>query len=196
VAVQKNITHRNESNQKNSINPESSKQNQHQSNEQPEERKIIHEEVENISQERTEEKKQTEERIEEQGQMEEHRDQTTPSESLDQLPAEISLFVPAAESTILERSTSVESGEESKALKFLKHGVMPLLPPAKREWTGVAPITILDGPVPLTWPPADWETFTPDQKLCAWEMAATIIHAKTNINYSQTRTTSFPVIIF
>ena len=100
----------------------------------------------------------------------------SPSESIDQLPAEISLFVPAAESTLMDASQSDEKIETNKALKFLKHGVMPLLPPAKREWTGVDPIKILDGPTPLTWPPEKWETFTPDQKLFAWEMAATIIH--------------------
>jgi hypothetical protein len=84
----------------------------------------------------------------------------------------------------MDISQSDEKIEKSKALKFLKHGVMPLLPSAKREWTGVNPIKILDGPTPLTWPPEKWETFTPDQKLFAWEMAATIIHSKTNIDYA------------
>jgi hypothetical protein len=80
--------------------------------------------------------------MQERGQTEEHSI-PTPSESLDHLPAGISLFVPAAESTITETSTSDESSEKSKALKFIKHGILSLLPLSKRRWT-VTPITILD----------------------------------------------------
>lgn len=62
------------------------------------------------------------------------------------------------------------------ALEFLSTGVMPIIPPAKREWTDVRPLALLTDPQPLYWPPKDWENLSPDARLFAWEMAAFRLH--------------------
>lgn len=82
--------------------------------------------------------------------------------------SDIILAIPVADSSIL---FGVHD-QKLRAMKLLDKGIMPLFPQAKREWDGVQTITILDGPVPLQWPPANWKTFSSEQKLHAWEMAA------------------------
>lgn len=63
-----------------------------------------------------------------------------------------------------------------KAFRLLSTGVMPVIPPAKREWTNVRPLVLLSEPQPLYWPPKDWESLSPDARLFAWEMAAFRLH--------------------
>lgn len=63
-----------------------------------------------------------------------------------------------------------------KAFKLLSTGVMPMIPPARREWTNVRPLILLTEPQPLHWPPTDWESLGPDARLFAWEMAAFRLH--------------------
>ncbi len=55
---------------------------------------------------------------------------------------------------------------------LLQTGVMPMLPPGHRNWTGIQPIALCDAPTTVTWPPEGWETFTAEEKLTAWEFAA------------------------
>ena len=46
---------------------------------------------------------------------------------------------------------------------------MPLLPPARREWTGVEPVKLATrGTTAITWSPKNWSAFSDDQKLTAW----------------------------
>ena len=49
---------------------------------------------------------------------------------------------------------------------------MSLVPPARRNWSGVSLFPIQYNGVCLTWPPAGWETMTPDQM---WEFAAILL---------------------
>lgn len=72
--------------------------------------------------------------------------------------------------------------QKMRAIKLLAKGIMPLFPQAKREWDGVQTITILDEPVPLQWPPANWKTFSSEQKLHAWEMAAMYVASRDGLD--------------
>lgn len=74
--------------------------------------------------------------------------------------------------------------QKMRAIKLLAKGIMPLFPQAKREWDGVQTITILDEPVPLQWPPANWKTFSSEQKLHAWEMAAMYVASRDGLDLS------------
>ena len=62
-----------------------------------------------------------------------------------------------------------------RARVLLEFGVRPLVPPARRNWSGVTPFPIMYNGVCLTWPPACWESMTPDQKLQSWEFAAILL---------------------
>lgn len=96
---------------------------------------------------------------------------------------DIILAIPVADASIL----SGVHDQKMRAMKLLAKGVMPLCPPAKREWDGIQTITILDGPVPLQWPPANWKTFSPEQKLHAWEMAAMYVTSREALDFSLDR---------
>lgn len=96
---------------------------------------------------------------------------------------DIVLAIPVAGSGIL----SCIDDKKQRATQLLSKGVMPFFPPAKQEWHGIPALTILDGPVPLQWPPINWETFSPDQKLHAWEMAAIFISSREALDFSQDR---------
>lgn len=71
-----------------------------------------------------------------------------------------------------------------RARTLLEFGVMPLLPPARRNWSGVAPFPISPDRPKLTWPPSGWETMTSDQKLQAWEFTALSLETDGVINSS------------
>ena len=62
-----------------------------------------------------------------------------------------------------------------RARVVLEFGVMPLVSPARRIWSGVTPFPIKYNGVCLTWPPAGWESMTPDQKLQSWEFASILL---------------------
>ncbi|KAK6182038.1 hypothetical protein SNE40_009805 [Patella caerulea] len=67
----------------------------------------------------------------------------------------------------------VDSDKEG-VLTLFKKGIMPILPPAKRDWRGVTRFQLNPeiSQQPLFWPPQGWEQFSPDQKLFALETMA------------------------
>ncbi|XP_056011374.1 uncharacterized protein LOC130051967 [Ostrea edulis] len=112
---------------------------------------------------------------------------TTHSELTSSRPNEssdppLSLSPPSVTLSLLP--PSISSSEESdvsivgnlatleRARNLLEFGVMPLLPPARRNWQGIGAFEISMNSAVISWPPAGWEAFTPDQKLQAWEFAA------------------------
>ena len=48
---------------------------------------------------------------------------------------------------------------------------MPLFPPAKLEWE-TRSVNIPSKKTSVEWPPKDWRSMTPDQKLMQWEFVA------------------------
>ncbi|KAH3851643.1 hypothetical protein DPMN_094125 [Dreissena polymorpha] len=49
---------------------------------------------------------------------------------------------------------------------------MPLFPPGRRDWTLATPVALpVTGPL-STWPPANWQQMSPEDKLMAWEATA------------------------
>ena len=68
--------------------------------------------------------------------------------------------------------------------KLLKHGCMPLLPSASRNWVE-EDIIALPSCSPMShWPPTRWTTYSPDAKLLLWETVSTAlaIHDGTEID--------------
>lgn len=61
---------------------------------------------------------------------------------------------------------------------LLNSGCMPLLPPARRNWTSEEEIKLPLAAPFSSWPPHKWMTFSNDAKLMAWESAAMTLALK------------------
>jgi len=78
-------------------------------------------------------------------------------------------------------SSSTSSLEEStlniktRAFKLLTRGVMPICPPARRDWGNGGSITFVRGAINLVWPPPNWRQLSADQRLLAHEHAAIML---------------------
>jgi len=78
-------------------------------------------------------------------------------------------------------SSSTSSLEEStlniktRAFKLLIRGVMPICPPARRDWGNSGSITFAKGAFNLVWPPPNWRQLSADQRLLAHEHAAIML---------------------
>jgi len=60
-----------------------------------------------------------------------------------------------------------------KAYDLLSTGIMPLLPPARREWTDVEPLELIrTAKTTIIWPPQDWNDMSDEEKLTAWTYTA------------------------
>lgn len=65
---------------------------------------------------------------------------------------------------------------QERASALLETGIMPLLPPARREWSDVIPIDLVStGPTRITWPPVDWSQMNEEEKLTAWTYTAMVL---------------------
>ena len=65
-----------------------------------------------------------------------------------------------------------------RADALLRIGCMPLLPPARRNWTKEEQIALPEGSPMTRWPPKGWSNFTPDVKLLLLETVATTLALK------------------
>ena len=61
---------------------------------------------------------------------------------------------------------------EESASDLLSHGVMPLVPPARREWEADGVINFQSGTQTISWPPTGWKKMTPERRLLVAEYAA------------------------
>lgn len=59
-----------------------------------------------------------------------------------------------------------------RAKSLLGHGCMPLLPPARRQWTREGMVTLTSGQVTIAWPPKGFQLMSKDRKLLEFEFAA------------------------
>jgi hypothetical protein len=66
-----------------------------------------------------------------------------------------------------------------RATRLLMKGVMPMCPPAQRDWSKVAELTLEREHGKLVWPPKNWRTLTADQRLMAHEYAALFLEQGT-----------------
>jgi len=72
----------------------------------------------------------------------------------------------------LNRGVKDKKDLQQKAIEILTVGAMPLCPPARRNWTRRNTLDLDVGGTTIQWPPKDFETMTPDQKLLSWEYMA------------------------
>ena len=56
--------------------------------------------------------------------------------------------------------------------EMLAWGSMPLLPPARRNWSPTSAVKFCENGISFDWPPSNWQGMTPDQRLLHWEYAA------------------------
>ena len=61
---------------------------------------------------------------------------------------------------------------------LLRIGCMPLLPPARRNWSKEEQIALPEGSPMTRWPPKGWSNLTPDVKLLLLETVATTLALK------------------
>ena len=59
-----------------------------------------------------------------------------------------------------------------QARELLGLGVMPLLPPARRDWREDQVVRLQAGGACIAWPPTNWSKLSSDRKLLQWEFAA------------------------
>ena len=79
-----------------------------------------------------------------------------------------------------DRPTTGVSDLRMRATRLLMQGVMPMCPPAQRDWTKAREIEIESFQGNFNWPPAGWTSLSPDQKLLAHEhMAMTLEQGRT-----------------
>ncbi|KAH3772759.1 hypothetical protein DPMN_174105 [Dreissena polymorpha] len=76
------------------------------------------------------------------------------------------------------RHSSVKEVLKTKAHSLLLEGRLPLLPPARREWNDV-PVNSIKITPTISWPPAEWTCWAPDQKTLYYEFVAMTLHAHT-----------------
>ncbi|XP_050406942.2 uncharacterized protein LOC126822226 isoform X1 [Patella vulgata] len=81
---------------------------------------------------------------------------------------------PALSLNVSEYNPRKVNSDKEGVLTLFKRGIMPILPPAKRDWRGVTRFQLNSeaSQQPLFWPPQGWEQFSPDQKLFALETMA------------------------
>lgn len=80
------------------------------------------------------------------------------------------------------KETVTPTHDNKKAWDLLEFGVMPLLPPMRRNWSGTRQILLKYNGVELQWPPTGWENLTSDKKLQAWECAALTLETGGNLD--------------
>ena len=74
--------------------------------------------------------------------------------------------------TIQDNNTTIGSTTKERAERLLRTGVMPMIPPARREWRTIATSIEIGIPRSIAWPPENWEELSADDRLTAWQFAA------------------------
>ena len=64
---------------------------------------------------------------------------------------------------------------QQQARDLLSWGVMPLIPPARRNWDQDEAVTLQGRQTSLKWPPRGWRTFTAERKLQCFEHASALL---------------------
>lgn len=77
---------------------------------------------------------------------------------------------------------------QDRAEDLLRTGVMPLLPPARREWEGVEPVELISSKCRITWPPLQWKELTPEERLTAWMSTAMALEFHRGVTMITNRT--------
>ena len=70
------------------------------------------------------------------------------------------------------QTAETNSQHRQRAQQLLLTGGMPLFPPGRRNWDNVGPTKVSEKPTPMFWPPNNWTTLSPEEKLTAWRFAA------------------------
>ena len=64
-----------------------------------------------------------------------------------------------------------------QARELLSWGIMPLVPPARRNWDADEVVDLSGRRTSLKWPPRGWRTYTADRKLQVFEYASAMLDA-------------------
>ncbi|KAH3816040.1 hypothetical protein DPMN_144582 [Dreissena polymorpha] len=96
------------------------------------------------------------------------------------------LLIPPSPGSVSSRlSSDVNSAIKDSAMALLCSGGMPLFPPGRHDWTLATPVALpVTGPL-STWPPADWQQMSPEDKLMAWEATAYTLGVSFNFPVSR-----------
>ena len=74
--------------------------------------------------------------------------------------------------TIQDDNTTTGSTTKERAERLLRTGVMPMIPPARREWRTITTSIEIGTPRSIVWPPENWEEMSADDRLTAWQFVA------------------------
>jgi lambda repressor-like predicted transcriptional regulator len=80
---------------------------------------------------------------------------------------EISDEIELMETYIQETDQITENGTSENTIR-----VVPMIPPARREWRTIATSIEIGTPRSIVWPPENWEELSADDRLTAWQFAA------------------------
>ena len=80
---------------------------------------------------------------------------------------EISDEIELMETYIQETDQITENGTSENTIR-----VVPMIPPARREWRTIATSIEIGIPRSIAWPPENWEELSADDRLTAWQFAA------------------------
>ena len=72
-------------------------------------------------------------------------------------------------------SAARKPGQE--AAQLLSWGMLPLLPPGRRNWDQDEVVTLTGRNHSVKWPPSGWRTFTAERRLQVFEFAAGLLDA-------------------
>lgn len=86
-------------------------------------------------------------------------------------PIAVPVYIPTP------RHLSQKEVLKTRAHSLLLEGRLPLLPPARREWSDIPSHSIQITPN-ISWPPADWTSWSPDQRTLSHEFVAMTLHSE------------------
>ncbi|MEW8548310.1 MAG: hypothetical protein AB2693_32805 [Candidatus Thiodiazotropha sp.] len=64
-----------------------------------------------------------------------------------------------------------------QAVQLLSWGILPLVPPGRRNWDQDEVVTLTGRTNTIKWPPSGWRTFTAERRLQVFEFAAGLLDA-------------------
>jgi hypothetical protein len=74
--------------------------------------------------------------------------------------------------TIQDDNTTTGSTTKERAERILCKRVMPMIPPARREWRTITTSIEIGTPRSIVWSPENWKDLSADDRLTAWQFAA------------------------
>jgi hypothetical protein len=83
--------------------------------------------------------------------------------------------------TIQDDNTTTGSTTKERAERLLRTGVMPMIPPARREWRTITASIEIGTPRSIVWPPENWEEMSADDRLTAWQFVAMSLEYKLGV---------------